>query len=227
MAKTIRNQYYKNLTYEKLMEAHLQSRKGKMNRNEIILFNLKQEEYIKWLLGALQNKTYKHGKYKAFYIKEPKLRKIERSRYIDRIVHRWYVDNFLQEYFVKQFITNSYACIKDRGTHKACLEVQKGMQHCKRIWDQYYILKMDVAKYFQNIDKDILMNILKRKIKDKDLLWLTEEIVYSSDGKKSLPIGNYTSQTFANIYLNEADQYIKHKLKIKYYYRYMDGATRF
>ena len=68
------------------------------------------------------------------------------------------------------------------------------------------------------------MDILKRKIKDKDLLWLTEEIVYSSEGKKSLPIGNYTSQTFANIYLNEVDQYIKHNLKIKYYYRYMDDS---
>ena len=224
MAKTIRNQYYKKLTYEKLMEAHIKSRKGKASREEIILFNLKQEDYIKWLLDALQNKTYKHGNYKIFYIKEPKLRKIERSRYMDRIVHRWYVDNFLQEYFEKQFISTSYACIKNRGTHRACLAVQKGMQHCKRIWNEYYILKMDVAKYFQNIDKEILMKILKRKIKDKDLLWLTKEIVYSSEGKKSLPIGNYTSQTFANIYLHEIDTYIKHKLKIKYYYRFMDDS---
>lgn len=225
MAKTIRNQYYKNLTYEKLMEAHIKAKKGKTSKDEIVLFNLKQEEYIRWLLEQLKNRTYKHGTYKIFYIKEPKLRKIERSRYIDRIVHRWYVDNFMQEYFVKQFISKSFACIKDRGTHKACLEVQKGMKHCKRIWNEYYILKMDVTKFFQNIDKDILMNILKRKIKDKNLLWLTEEIVYSSEGKKSLPIGNYTSQTFANIYLNEIDQYIKHKLKIKYYYRYMDDCA--
>ena len=224
MTKTIRNQYYKNLTYEKLMEAHKKSRKGKTSREEIILFNLKQEDYIKWLLEALQNKTYKHGNYKIFYIKEPKLRKIERSRYIDRIVHRWYVDNFLKEYFEKQFISTSFACIKNRGTHKACLAVQKGMQHCKKIWNEYYILKMVVAKYFQNIDKEILMKILKRKIKDKDLLWLTQEIVYSSEGKKSLPIGNYTSQTFANIYLHEADTYVKQQLKIKYYYRFMDDS---
>lgn len=224
MAKTIRNQYYKKLSYEKLMEAHKKSRKGKTSREEIILFNLKQEDYIKWLLEALQNKTYKHGNYKIFYIKEPKVRKIERSRYIDRIVHRWYVDNFLKEYFEKQFISTSFACIKNRGTHKACLAVQKGMQHCKKIWNEYYILKMDVAKYFQNIDKEILMKILKRKIKDKDLLWLTQEIVYSSEGKKSLPIGNYTSQTFANIYLHEADTYVKQQLKIKYYYRFMDDS---
>lgn len=224
MAKTIRNQYYKHLTYEKLVEAHIKSRKGKTSKDEIVLFNLKQEEYIMWLLEQLKNKTYKHGDYKIFYIKEPKIRKIERSRYIDRIVHRWYVDNFMQEYFIKQFINNSFACIKNRGTHKACLAVQSGMKHCKRIWRDYYILKMDVAKFFQNIDKNILMDILKRKIKDKDLLWLTEEIVYSSEGKKSLPIGNYTSQIFANIYLNEVDQYIKHSLKIRYYYRYMDDS---
>ena len=98
------------------------------------------------------------------------------------------------------------------------------MKHCKIIWNEYYILKMDIAKFFQNIDKDILIKILKRKIKDKDLIWLTEEIIYSSEGKKSLPIGNYTSQIFANIYLNELDQYIKHILKVKYYYRYMDDS---
>ena len=225
MAKTIRNKYYKYLTYEKLMEAHIKSRKGKTSKEEIIKFNLKQEEYITWLLEQLKNKTYSHGEYKVFYITEPKLRKIERSKYIDRIVHRWYVDNFMQEYFVKQFITTTYACIKKRGTHKAVLAVQKGMKHCKRIWGEYYILKMDIAKFFQNIDKDILIKILESKIKDKNLMWLTKEIVYSSEGKKSLPIGNYTSQIFANIYLNEIDQYVKHKLKIKYYYRYMDDCA--
>ena len=188
MPKTIRNQFYKHLTYEKLMQAHNKSKKGKGYRKEIIEFNLKQEEYIKWLLEVLQNKTYKHGSYKVFYIKEPKLRKIERSRYIDRIVHRWYVDNFLQEYFVKQFIANSFACIKNRGTHKACLAVQKGMQHCKRIWNEYYILKMDVAKYFDNINKNILLKILERKIKDKDLMWLIKEILFAQKRENGLEI---------------------------------------
>ena len=88
MAKTIRNSFDKALTYEKLMEAHLKSRKGKGYRKEIILFNLKQEEYIKWLQEQLQKQTYRHGGYTVFYITEPKLRKIEKSKYIDRIVHR-------------------------------------------------------------------------------------------------------------------------------------------
>ena len=98
------------------------------------------------------------------------------------------------------------------------------MRSCKSKWNNYYILKMDVKKYFQNIDKEIMYNILLRKVKDKKVIWLTKEIIYSSKGEKGLPIGNYTSQIFANIYLNELDQYIKHKLKCKYYYRYMDDG---
>ena len=222
MPKTIRNQYDKKLTYDNLMKAHLESRKGKNLRKDIILFNLKQEEYIMWLYEQLKNGTYKHSGYTAFYITEPKLRRIEKSVYLDRIVHRWYVDSFMKEYFIKSFINTSYACLEDKGMHKACLEVQNTMKHCKRIWNNYYIIKMDVSKYFQNIDKRILYKILQRKIKDKKLLWLTKEILYSNGEEKGLPIGNYTSQTFANVYLNEIDQYAKHNLKLKYYFRYMD-----
>ena len=189
MPKTIRNSYYKYLTYEKLLEAHLKSRKGKGYRKEIILFNLKQEEYIMWLLEKLQTKTYKHGGYSTFYVTEPKLRKIEKSKYIDRIVHRWLVDNLLEPAFVPQFINTSYACLKNRGMHKACLDVQKAMKHCQKIWNEYYILKMDIAKYFDNINKTILFNILKRKIKDKDILWLIEEILYAQKREKGLEIG--------------------------------------
>jgi len=225
MPKTIRNKYYKKLSYEKLMEAHIKSRKGKSIRKETILFNLKQEEYIMWLYEQLKNKTYKHGGYTEFYVTEPKLRKIEKSRYIDRIVHRWVVDNFLEPAFVPQFIPTSYACLKEKGMHRAALYVQSTMKHCKRIWGEYYILKMDVAKYFDNINKNILLEILKRKIKDKELLWLINQILFAQKREKGLEIGNYTSQMFANIYLNEVDQFIKHKLRIKYYCRYLDDSA--
>ena len=225
MPKTIRNKYYKYLTYEKLMEAHIKSRKGKGNRKEIIMFNLKQEEYIMWLLEQLKNKKYKHGGYTTFYVTEPKLRKIEKSRYIDRIVHRWLVDNFLAPAFIPQFISTTYACIKNKGMHKSCLDLQKAMKHCKNIWNNYYILKMDVSKYFDSINKKILLQIINKKIKDKNIIWLINEIIYAQKREKGLEIGNYTSQIFANIYLNEIDQYIKQKLKIKYYYRYMDDSV--
>ena len=189
MPKTIRNKYYKYLTYEKLMEAHIKSRKGKGLRKEIILFNLKQEEYILWLLKELKNKTYKHGGYTSFYVTEPKVRKIEKSRYLDRIVHRWLVDNFLAPAFVPQFIPNSYACLKQKGMHRAAIYVQDSMKHCKRIWNEYYILKMDIAKYFDNINKEILFNIIKRKVKDENILWLINEILYAQKREKGLEIG--------------------------------------
>lgn len=224
MPKTIKNEFDKNLTYEKLMTAHIKSRKGKGYRKEIIEFNLKQEEYIMWLLEQLKTQKYKHGGYSIFYVTEPKLRKIEKSRYIDRIVHRWIVDNFLEPVFVPQFISTSFACLKNKGMHKSCLYVQKIMQHCSRIWREYYILKMDVAKYFDNIDKEILFKIIKRKIKDEKILWIIKEILYSQKREKGIEIGNYTSQMFANIYLNEIDQFIKHKLQIKYYCRYLDDS---
>ena len=193
MPKTIRNEFEKHLIYEKLMEAHKKSRKGKGYRKEIIEFNLKQEEYIMWLLEELKTQRYKHGGYTTFYVTEPKLRKIEKSRYIDRIVHRWVVDNLLEPAFVPQFINTSFACLKNKGMHKACFYVQKTMKHCKNIWNE-------------------------------KLLWLLNKILYAQKREKGLEIGNYTSQMFANIYLNEIDQFIKHKLHIKYYCRYLDDS---
>lgn len=224
MPKTLRNEFNKNLTYEKLMQSHIKSRKGKGYRKEIIEFNLKQEEYIMWLLEELKNQKYKHGGYTTFYVTQPKVRKIEKSKYIDRIIHTWIVDNFLEPLFLPQFINTSFACLKNRGMHKACIYVQNTMKHCKTIWNKYYILKMDVSKYFDSINKSILLNIIKRKIKDKKLLWLINEILYAQKREKGLEIGNYTSQMFANIYLNEIDQFIKHKLRIKYYCRYLDDS---
>lgn len=127
------------------------------------------------------------------------------SEYKDRVVNRWYVEKFIKPYFVPQFMATSYAGIEGRRMHKASKDVQKAMRSAKSKWKNYYILKMDVTKYFQNIDKRILWKILKRKMKDKKLLWLTREILLSTEGMVGLPLGNYTSQMFANIYLNELD----------------------
>ena len=224
MPKTIRNQFDKYLTYDKLMEAHNKSKAGKCRKTELIRFNLKQEEYIMYLYEQLKNGTYKHGGYTEFYVTEPKLRKIEKSRYIDRIVHRWVVDNFLLDAFASQFIDTSFACIKNKGMHKAAFCVQKYMRKAKAKWGDYYVLKTDVSKYFNSINKKILLQILGRKIKDKKLMWLMHQILYAQPREVGIEIGNYTSQILANIYLNEVDQYIKHELKVKYYVRYLDDS---
>ena len=189
------------------------------------MFELKLEQELLELEKQLKTGTYKHGGYTKFKIYEPKERIIMASEYKDRVVHQWYVEKFIKPYFVPQFISTSYAGIEGRGMHKASKDVQKAMRSAKSKWKNYYILKMDVTKYFQNIDKRILWEILKRKMKDKKLLWLTREILLSTEGMVGLPLGNYTSQMFANIYLNELDQYVKHILKCKYYYRYMDDIV--
>ena len=224
MPKTLRNQFKDALTYKNLIECHHKCQKGKRGRANVIQFNLKREEYVHWLYEELKTKEYRHGGYKVFYVTEPKLRKIQASSYKDRIIHRWCVDYFLDKAFTPQFIDTSYACIKGKGMHKAALAVQKGMRECKKKYGEYYILKMDVAKYFPSIDRKILMNIVKRKIKDKEVLWLLEQIIYFRGAQKGLPIGNLTSQILANVYYNEADQFIKHKLKVRHYYRYMDDS---
>jgi len=190
----------KRLTYEALLEAHKKSKKGKGYRTELIKFNLKQEEYIMWLYKELKNMTYKHGGYQVFYITEPKLRKIEKSRYIDRIVHRWLVDNFLIPLYVPTFINTSYACLKGKGMHKAALYVQNIMKKAKIKWENYYVLKMDVSKYLDSIDKNILLTILKRKIKDEKLLWLIKEILFSQKRAKGLEIRKLHFTNVSEIY---------------------------
>lgn len=188
MPKTVRNKFNETLTYENLMNAHLKSQKGKKSKTNVIKFNLKQEEYISWLYEQLKTKQYKHGGYTEFYVTEPKLRKIEASAYKDRIVHRWCVDQYLDKAFTPQFINNSYACIKGKGMHRAALDVQKGMRECKKKYGEYYILKMDIKKYFPNINRDILMQIIKRKIKDEDFLDVIGKIIYAKSSTNGLPI---------------------------------------
>lgn len=222
MPKTIRNKYDEAATFNKLLEAHKKARRGKREKKKVIQFELILEDELLNLEKELRSGTYKHGKYHTFQIYEPKERTIMASEYRDIVVHQWYVENFIKSYFVPQFINTTYACIEGRGMHKASRDVQIAMRRAKDKWKCYYILKMDVTKYFKNIDKRILWNILKRKIKDRKLLWLTREILLSTEGRLGLPLVNYTSQMFANIYLNELDQFIKHKLKCKYYFRYMD-----
>ncbi len=188
MAKWLRNKYNEYLTCEKLMEAHNLAKRGKGFRKDVILFELKKEEYIKWLYNKLKTGTYEHGGYTIFYVKEPKLRMIEKSRYIDRIVHTWVVKNFLEPHYVPKFIEHSYACIKNRGVHRAAIYIQNCMKKAKTKWNEYYILKMDVSKYFASIDKEILISILKRTVKDEKVLWILKKIIYSGEKKVGIEI---------------------------------------
>lgn len=223
MPKTIKNCFDKKLTFEKLMEAHKRARQHKSYKNELIKFEMNLENNITNLLNNIKNEKFRVGKYFQFKVYEPKERVINALPYNDRVVHQWYVEEFIKPYFVPKLINTTFACITDRGTHKAVEVMQKQLRTFKRNYGDCWILKCDIKKFFYSIDPFILFNILKRSITDKKLLRFTHLLIFDNRiSDVGIPIGNYTSQFFANIYLNELDQYVKNVLHVKYYTRYMD-----
>jgi hypothetical protein len=221
MCKTIKNQFDNKLTFQKLLEAHERASKGKKSKKEVILFEMDLETNIVKILNDIKNNNYKFGKYREFYVYEPKRRLIKSLPYRDRIVHQWYVEEFIKPYFCKRFISTTFACLDNRGTHKSVYKLQSYMRKMYKNNKNYYVLKCDISKFFYSIDKNILFDILSSHISDKKLLSFSLNIL-NDNSDLGIPIGNYTSQYFANIFLNELDQFVKNSLKIKYYVRYMD-----
>jgi len=168
----------------------------------------------------LADRTYKHGGYIAFNISDPKPRNIHKAIIRDRLLHHA-IYRKLYPFFDRTFITDSYSCRIGKGTHKALNRFREfGLKVSKNNTKTCWVLKCDIRKFFANIDHDILTAILKKYIPDENILWLLEEIIESFS--PGLPLGNLTSQLFVNIYMNEFDQFAKHKLKAKYYIRYAD-----
>ena len=231
MNKKIEVDFKSKITYEKMYKAYMFARRGKNLREDVIKFSLRREDYIESICYKILNESYTFGKYKEFFVYEPKKRRILAAPFRDRIVHTWYVQNFIEEIFVPKFINNSYACIRKKGMHKCALKVKRDMFNINKKWKEAYVIKMDVRKYFQNIDRNILFEIITSKIKDIDgsFLRFTKKILNSSSMYDevegvSLPIGNYTSQMFGNIYLDQVDKYATYILNCKYYYRYLDDT---
>ena len=221
MSKTIKKKFFNHLTFIKMLDAHKRASIGKRKKREVISFEMDLETNIVKIMNDIKNHKYCFGKYREFKIYEPKERIIKSLPYRDRIVHQWYIEEFIKPFFYQRFIKDTYACIDNRGTHKAVIKLQKYMRKMKKKYGEYYVLKCDIKKYFYSIDKNILIDILKKNISDKELLNFTKLILGNVD-ELGIPIGNYTSQYFANIYLNEFDHYVKEVLNIKYYVRYMD-----
>ncbi len=222
MPKTIKHVFDEKLTFINLIRAHRRASKNKRNHKEVILFEMDLESNIANLLRKIKDGTYKPGKYREFYVYEPKKRLIKSLPYVDRVVHQWYVEDLIKPYMERRFISKTFACIEDRGAHSAVDYLQKYMRIMKRNYGSYYILKCDIKSYFYSINREILMKILSRMISDKKLLEFTKLLVYEGDDECGIPIGNYSSQYFANIYLNTLDHFVKETLQVKYYLRYMD-----
>ncbi len=238
MAKTYNNLFEKICSFENLHLAYLKARKCKRYNNEILEFSYNLEKNLFKLQEGLLNQTYKHGGYREFIVCDSKKREIKAAPFSDRVIHHA-VCNIIEPIFDKGFIYDSYACRNEKGTHRAIKKLESILKSMRdKNSSEIYCLQCDISKYFKSIDHNILLKIIKNKIKDEKTIWLIEEIIRSSYDRKiynnlfdfrltGIPIGNLTSQLFANIYLNELDQFIKHELRKKYYLRYMDDFLIF
>jgi hypothetical protein len=236
-----------DLTLEEVFQAYHDCRLGKRNTEQAIGFETYVEENLILLHEELINQTYIPGTSICFVVMRPKIREVWASNFRDRIVHHILYNRYSGQ-FHRSFIHDSYACIPGKGTLEAANRVQSFMRSQPT---SAFAMKADVKNFFMSIDRDILANILARKIKDPWWFWLCKVILYhdpkadvevrSSKVKlakvpyqkslfnaapsRGLPIGNLSSQFFANIYLNELDQYVKHTLKVKQYARYVDDIV--
>ena len=222
--KTYSNLFNEICSFQNLHLAYLKARKCKRYRNEILKFSYNLEANLSDLQKKLSNQTYQHGSYREFTVCDLKKRNIKAPSFRDRVIHHA-LCNVIEPIFDKGFIYSSFACREEKGTHKAIKRLEKFIKSAEsKSLSKIYCLKCDISKYFESIGHKILFSLVQRKIGDKKVLWLIKEILNSSYKKMDIgiPIGNLTSQLFANIYLNELDQFVKHGLRIKYYLRYMD-----
>jgi retron-type reverse transcriptase len=195
-------------------------KKGKTKKEDVARFEKDYKNNIYGLYKELKNKTYRHSTYYSFCVKDPKLRHIHKATVKDRVLHHA-IFRVLYPIFDKTFIFDSYSCRINKGTHNAVNRLNIfARKISKNNSKTCFVLKCDVRKFFDSINQDILLNLIKCRIKDLETIQLIEEIIKSFP--KGLPLGNITSQLFSNIYLNELDKFIKHNLKIKYYIRYCD-----
>jgi retron-type reverse transcriptase len=227
--KIYKDLYWLIISPSALFRAWEVFKSDKKNKLDVMDFELELEKNIFNLYRDLKNGTYKHGSYKGFWIHDPKLRRIHKATVRDRVLHHA-IFNVLNPIFEPTFIPNSFSCRVGKGTHKGMKKVAEMLRTVSQNnTRQCYALKCDIRKFFDSIDHDILTKIISKRIKDEKVMVLMKEIVESYVAsrpnlfeRRGVPIGNLTSQIFANIYMNEFDQFAKQVLKIKHYARYTD-----
>ncbi|MDO8430637.1 MAG: reverse transcriptase domain-containing protein [Candidatus Taylorbacteria bacterium] len=212
------------ISLKNLFLAWQEFKRGKTGKLDVLEFAFSVENNIFRLHNELEQKIWKPDSYIAFYVRDPKLRHIHKATIRDRTFNQA-LFRILYQIFDIRFITDSYSCREGKGTHRGVLKLQSYIRRVTRNYSRpAFALKCDVRKFFDNIDHSILFNLIKKRINDSDVLSIINLIIrsFETNPGKGLPLGNVTSQLFANIYLNELDQFIKHVLKVKYYLRYCD-----
>jgi len=216
------NLYDEITDYQNLVLAHLKARRGKGYYTDVKKINSNPGYYLNRIQETLINKTYKTSRYTIKAIHEPKERLIFKLPYYpDRIVHHA-IMSVLQPIWDRTFILDVYSAIPDRGIHAGLLKLRKFLRDEN---NTRYCLKFDISKFYPSVNHDILLQLIEHKIKCKDTMWLLEEIVRSPGGSTNIPIGNYLSQYFANIYLNEFDHWLKEQCGARRYIRYGDDGV--
>lgn len=217
--KRLNNLYHEICSLDNLRLADAKASKGKGFQYGVMVHEKNREGNILELQQMLLNRTYRTSPYNTFKIYEPKEREVFRLPYYpDRITHHA-VMNVLEPVFIGVFTADTYSCIKGRGIHAAAGAVRIALRDLP---GTQYCLKLDIKKFYPNVDHSTLKILLRRKIKDQDLLWLLDEIIDSAPG---LPIGNYLSQYFANFYLTYFDHWIKEVKGVKNFFRYADDMV--
>lgn len=218
------NLYDKICDLENIKLAHKNARKGKKKRNgqpydEIVMIDADLDKYCLEISEMLRNKEFVNSKYTMFTVNDRgKTREIYKLPYYpDRIIHHA-IMQILEPIWRKVLIADTYQAIKGRGIHKAIKKMNKVIKTAENL----YYLQVDVSKFYPSVDNEILKMIIRKKLKCQDTLWLLDTII---DSIKGLPIGNYISQYFGNLYLNELDRYMKEVVKVKHYYRYCDDIV--
>ncbi|MCX6718121.1 MAG: reverse transcriptase/maturase family protein [Candidatus Staskawiczbacteria bacterium] len=224
--KILTHKYEDIISVENILEAWQEFLLGKRNKPDVQEFYLRLMDNVFDLHKDLTHHTYKHGGYQQFKINDPKSRTIHKASVRDRLLHHA-VYRILYPFFDRTFIYDSFSCRNNKGTHKALSGLREfsnivSKNNTRTCW----ILKCDIRKFFSSIDQNVLINILQQYIPDRDVIDLLEEIIFSFK-PNGLPLGNLTSQLFSNVYMNEFDHFVKHKLKVKYYIRYADDSLFF
>jgi len=207
-----------------LFEAWTAFCSGKRSRPDVMAYNQRLEENIFHLQHLLISGTYRHGAYMPFQINDPKSRRIHKATIQDRLLHQAIV-SVIEPFFEPRFIFDSYSCRKSKGTHAATRRLRKFLrQASQNDTRSVFALKCDIKQFFASVDHIILMNLLAERIRDQQVLDILQDIIGSLPNAtgRGIPLGNLTSQLFANIYLHEFDWFIKNQLRQKKYLRYCD-----
>lgn len=222
MPKRYGNLYTQIYHYDNLLDAYNKAKRGKRFKREVLLFTRQLEENLITIQNELIWKSYQVGQYSLFEVHEPKKRTVAALPFRDRVVQHA-INNILEPIFDRAMIYDTYACRAGKGTHAGANRLTRYLRVARRRWGKVYCLKVDIKQYFPSINHEKLKAIIRKKIKCPETLWLTGLIIDSGgDGVRGLPIGNLSSQLWANVYLGELDHYVKEVMREKYYLRYMD-----